>query len=117
MHAHLEAGYPHEACGILIGEVVSDGSRPIVKVVKSVVTVPNVWEVESEREGLHNRYLISPEDVARAIASVQDLNQLLPNITTTISESMVCAMLKTLKRCESICVSLGPNEALYAKAA
>jgi hypothetical protein len=33
-------------------------------------------------------------------------------ITTTINESTVCAMLKYLKRCDSICVSLGPKEAL-----
>ena len=33
-------------------------------------------------------------------------------ITTTINESTVCAMLKTLKRCDNICVSLGPKDAL-----
>jgi proteasome lid subunit RPN8/RPN11 len=74
MRAHLEAGYPHEACGILIGEVGTIETRllPEVgflnanKIVKDLVLVPNVWEVESEREGLRNRYLISAEDVARA---------------------------------------------------
>ena len=33
-------------------------------------------------------------------------------ITTTINESTVCAMLKYLKRCDNICVSLGPKDAL-----
>jgi proteasome lid subunit RPN8/RPN11 len=65
MHAHLEAGYPHEACGILIGEV-ANATGAANKVVKDLVLVPNVWSVESENEGLRNRYLISPEDVARA---------------------------------------------------
>ena len=65
MHAHLEAGYPHEACGILIGEV-ANATGATNKVVKDLVLVPNVWSVESENEGLRNRYLISPEDVARA---------------------------------------------------
>ena len=78
MHAHLEAGYPYEACGILIGDLVYDGAgadtwvrmnpnvRAATKVVKDLVLVPNVWTVETERESQHNRYLIAPEDVARA---------------------------------------------------
>ncbi|HEY3342783.1 MAG TPA: M67 family metallopeptidase [Anaerolineae bacterium] len=66
MRAHLETGYPHEACGILIGDVAYDGARPVAKSVRDLVLVLNVWSVESEQEGLRNRYLISPEDVARA---------------------------------------------------
>src|SRR5690242_12755961 len=71
MRAHLEAGYPNEACGILIGDLVyADGSatadRPATKAVKDLVLVPNVWTTESAREGQRNRYLIAPEDVARA---------------------------------------------------
>ncbi len=65
MRAHLEAGYPREACGILIGDVVS-GPAGADKVVRDLVLVSNAWAVESEREGQRNRYLISPEDVARA---------------------------------------------------
>ena len=66
MRAHLEAGYPHEACGILIGEVAYNGAKPVAKTAKDLVLVSNVWTVESESEGQRNRYLISPEDVARA---------------------------------------------------
>src|SRR5207244_3365910 len=78
MHAHLEAGYPYEACGILIGDLVYDGAgaetwirmnpnaRAATKDVKDLVLVPNVWTIETERESRHNRYLIAPEDVARA---------------------------------------------------
>jgi proteasome lid subunit RPN8/RPN11 len=65
MHAHLEAGYPHEACGILIGEV-SPLETGFLRTVKDLALVPNVWSVESDREGLRNRYLISPDDMARA---------------------------------------------------
>lgn len=61
MHAHLEAGYPYEACGILIGEI--DG---VNKLVKDVVLVENKWDTFNDRESLHNRFLISPEDMARA---------------------------------------------------
>jgi len=61
MQAHLESGYPNEACGILLGDV--EGKD---KTVKDLALVANVWEIESEREGQRNRYLISPEDVARA---------------------------------------------------
>jgi proteasome lid subunit RPN8/RPN11 len=66
MHAHLQAGYPHEACGILIGDasVRADGTANMVA--KDAIIVPNSWEVESEREGLRNRFLISPDDYVRA---------------------------------------------------
>ena len=61
IHAHLEAGYPNEACGILLGDLDAN-----TKVVKDLALVANAWETESEREGQRNRYLITPEDVARA---------------------------------------------------
>ena len=61
IYAHLEAGYPNEACGILLGEIDAQD-----KTVKDLALVANVWETESAREGQRNRYLISPEDVARA---------------------------------------------------
>jgi proteasome lid subunit RPN8/RPN11 len=66
MRAHLEAGYPHEACGILVGDVTYEAGRPAVKRALDLVPVPNVWDVESENEGQRNRYLIAPDDVARA---------------------------------------------------
>ena len=66
MHLHLLGGYPREACGIMIGQETYDGAQQSGKVVHDLVLVSNAWEVESEREGLRNRYLISPEDVVRA---------------------------------------------------
>jgi proteasome lid subunit RPN8/RPN11 len=62
MRAYLEAGYPCEACGILIGKDATDGGR----VVHDLVRVPNAWQVTSERETLHNRFLIAPDDYVRA---------------------------------------------------
>jgi proteasome lid subunit RPN8/RPN11 len=61
IHAHLEGGYPNEACGILVGEIDNDS-----KTVRDVVLVANAWDAVNERESQHNRYLISPEDMARA---------------------------------------------------
>jgi proteasome lid subunit RPN8/RPN11 len=71
MHAHLEAGYPHEACGILIGDIDVASGR---KTVKDVALVENRWADDaandlrgrSDDESLANRFLISPEDMARA---------------------------------------------------
>lgn len=63
--AHLEAGYPHEACGILIGEMDFAQSPP-AKHVRDVVLVQNAWDAVNEKESQANRYMISPEDVARA---------------------------------------------------
>ena len=66
MHAHLQAGYPHEACGILIGDMSTGVDGKAITIVKDALMVPNSWEVESEREGLRNRFLISPDDYVRA---------------------------------------------------
>lgn len=63
--AHLEAGYPHEACGILIGEMDS-AQTPPMKQVREVVLVQNAWDEVNEKESQANRYMISPDDVARA---------------------------------------------------
>lgn len=46
IHQHLEAGYPHEACGVLIGT-------------GGVVT--EIARMENQRnDSAHNRYLIDP---------------------------------------------------------
>src|SRR5690349_21375271 len=78
MHAHLEAGYPYEACGVLIGDLVYDGAgadawvrmnpnvRAATKDVKGLVVVPIMWTIETERESQHNHSLIAPEYVASA---------------------------------------------------
>jgi len=66
VRAHLEAGYPHEACGILIGEMDDSGED---RLVCDVVPVRNAWDLEaapSAAHGLHDRYSIDPADVARA---------------------------------------------------
>lgn len=70
MIRHLEAGYPHEACGILVGEI----NDPATKVVREVILVDNVWTPGGslgqtqggEPESRSNRYAIAPEDIARA---------------------------------------------------
>lgn len=71
LHAHLEKGYPYEACGILIGEISSDN---VDKRVHDVVLVENSWTPDAgvsdtrrgQDESQHNRFLIAPEDMARA---------------------------------------------------
>jgi proteasome lid subunit RPN8/RPN11 len=63
--AHLEAGYPREACGILIGEM-DFAEMPPAKHVHDVVLVQNAWDEVNDKESQANRYMISPEDVARA---------------------------------------------------
>jgi len=64
--AHLEAGYPHEACGILLGEM---DERTDERRVMSVVPVRNAWDLEAapaDAHGLHDRYSIDPADIVRA---------------------------------------------------
>ncbi len=53
---HLEAGYPDEACGVLVGRI-SDESTEVVRLVLA----------ENAREdSRHNRYVIPPEAVLAA---------------------------------------------------
>ena len=53
MLAHVRAGYPHEACGVLVGTGEDGGAR-----VRRVVPVVNR---ETERPAV--RYQIAPEDL------------------------------------------------------
>ena len=54
---HGEAGYPHEICGLLIGERAGGD-----KVVREVVPVENEWEEIDEQ---HRRFLITPQTFTR----------------------------------------------------
>ncbi len=65
MVAHLEAGYPYEACGILVGDL-DDPTSPHKRHVRDVVLVANAWDEVNERESQHNRYLISPDEYVKA---------------------------------------------------
>lgn len=63
MRAHAEAGYPHEACGILVGDMVGDDKR-----VAYAAPVRNAWagqDEEGDGHDLRDRYLIDPEDIVR----------------------------------------------------
>jgi proteasome lid subunit RPN8/RPN11 len=53
-----EGAYPNECCGILIGEIDSEGTK----------TVKRTEAVNNSREGgeKYHRFLITPEDVFRA---------------------------------------------------
>ena len=62
--AHLEAAYPHEGCGILIGRSAS-GCR----VVSEILPTGNARE-EGAR---HNRYLIPPEELLQGELRAEEL--------------------------------------------
>ena len=53
IHLHVEAAYPEEGAGLMLGEIDQERRRLI-----EILTLPNVRE-DSAR---HNRYLLSPED-------------------------------------------------------
>ncbi len=57
LHAHLEAAYPEEGAGFLLGHL--DGER---RFVTDILTLPNAREENSR----HNRYLLTGQDVLRA---------------------------------------------------
>ncbi len=60
---HLEAGYPDEACGVMIGREVpgANGSNPTCTEVVRLVLSDNARE-----DSRHNRYVIPPEAVLAA---------------------------------------------------
>lgn len=66
MHAHLQAGYPHEACGILIGDTITGADGSVRTIVADAINAANAWDVTNERESQRNRFLISPDDYVRA---------------------------------------------------
>lgn len=64
MRAHVEAGYPHEACGVLVGEM--DTGAPGHKRVAYAVPVKNAWVSDAgDAHDLRDRYAIAPEDIVR----------------------------------------------------
>jgi len=52
--AHGAASYPHEGCGLLLGETVNGDN-----IVRAVRPLPNVWPVEDEKP---ERFRIDPAD-------------------------------------------------------
>jgi proteasome lid subunit RPN8/RPN11 len=62
--AHLEAAYPYEGCGILIGRF-QDGA----KVVSEVMPTGNAREEGAQ----HNRYLIPPEELLQGELRAEEL--------------------------------------------
>jgi proteasome lid subunit RPN8/RPN11 len=58
--AHLEAAYPEEGAGFLLGV---DGE------VREILALPNAREDEAR----HNRYLITPEDYLKAELQAAEL--------------------------------------------
>jgi proteasome lid subunit RPN8/RPN11 len=55
--AHGEEEYPHECCGLLIGQFSENGA----KIVRSTFPISNARESNAKR----NRFLIRPEDLMR----------------------------------------------------
>lgn len=51
IHQHLENGYPHEACGVLLGR-----GQTVTEIVPATNT---------RTDSAHNRYLIDPRDYMR----------------------------------------------------
>ncbi len=68
IRAHGETGYPHEACGALLGTAKGD-----VKTVVATIAAANAFGERSDipgfettaRESQANRYLIPPEEILR----------------------------------------------------
>lgn len=64
LRAHLEAGYPNEACGIFVGEI--DGAD---KRVVEAILVANAWaplEGDGAGHDLRDRFSIDPRDIVKA---------------------------------------------------
>jgi proteasome lid subunit RPN8/RPN11 len=56
---HVEASYPREACGLLLGELHAGGEQQV----RAVLPATNAWPTAADQ---HHRYLIAPDDYLRA---------------------------------------------------
>lgn len=68
LRCHGEESYPHECCGVLLGQVDGDGLKNVQAIVRC----------ENQRfDSLHNRYQIDPRELVRiqreARARAQDI--------------------------------------------
>jgi len=66
IRTHGENAYPNECCGVLIGEVDTDG----VKTAMSTLTIDNA----SEGGEQYHRFLITPEDMMKAEQAARAMN-------------------------------------------
>jgi proteasome lid subunit RPN8/RPN11 len=56
LRQHGEETYPHECCGVLLGQMEDDGSRTVTSVARAGNT---------RTDSAHNRYNIDPKDLIR----------------------------------------------------
>ncbi|MGZ4733454.1 MAG: Mov34/MPN/PAD-1 family protein [Terriglobales bacterium] len=56
LRRHGEETYPHECCGVLLGQMADDGLRTVISVVRAGNT---------RTDSAHNRYSIDPRELVR----------------------------------------------------
>ncbi len=56
LRQHGEETYPHECCGVLLGQLADDGTRAVASIARAGNT---------RTDSLHNRYNIDPKDLIR----------------------------------------------------
>ena len=56
LEAHLEAAYPNEGAGLLLGQTTPEGRQ-----VRAVLTLENRWEGAEQ----YHRFLLTPQDMLR----------------------------------------------------
>jgi proteasome lid subunit RPN8/RPN11 len=56
LRRHGEETYPHECCGVLLGQIEDDGTRTVTSVARAGNT---------RTDSAHNRYNIDPKDLIR----------------------------------------------------
>jgi proteasome lid subunit RPN8/RPN11 len=56
LRQHGEETYPHECCGVLLGQIEDDGTRAVTSVARAGNT---------RTDSAHNRYNIDPKDLIR----------------------------------------------------
>lgn len=57
IRAHGEAGFPHECCGLLVGQFLAEGGKEVAE----IFPISNAREEEAKR----NRFLITAEELLR----------------------------------------------------
>jgi len=63
LRKHGEETYPHECCGVLLGQSTTCGDSPNIDVVNSVVDAVRAGNTRTD--SAHNRYNIAPQELVR----------------------------------------------------
>jgi proteasome lid subunit RPN8/RPN11 len=72
LRAHAEEAYPHECCGVLLGNPTPRGRTPTASTPQGWSVHTAVRAANTRTDSPHNRYEIAPTELVRILRSARD---------------------------------------------